>query len=81
MHSPRDGGATVRLPGTEEECSGRLIVTEDLGVGGVGNRSQFHKKINIEINRGLAPAVNPTRRNAVWRGWAFRANFMYILVL
>ena len=44
MHSPRDGGATVRLLGAEEECSGRLIVTEDLGVGGVGNRSQFHKK-------------------------------------
>ena len=25
--------------------------------------------------------MNPIRLNAVWRGWAFRANFMYRSVL
>ena len=31
--------------------------------------------------RGFKPGMNPIRLNHVWREWAFRANFMYKLVV
>ena len=38
-------------------------------------------KQSAMIKRGFKPRMNPVRFNAVWRGWAFWANFMYKAVL
>ena len=34
-------------------------------------------KRSAMMKRGFKAGMNPIRFNAVWRGWAFRANFMY----
>ena len=38
-------------------------------------------KRSAMVKRGLVPNMNLTRLNYVWRGWVFRANFMYRSIL
>ena len=50
------------------------------------DRSGNERSVNVckrsaMMKRGFKPGMNPIRFNAVWRGWAFRANFMYESVL
>ena len=50
------------------------------------DRSGNERSVNVckrsaMMKRGFKPGMNPIRFNAVWRGWAFRANFMYEAVL
>ena len=50
------------------------------------NRSGNERSVNVckrsaMVKRGFKPGMNPIRFNAVWRGWAFRANFTYEAVL
>ena len=50
------------------------------------DRSGNERSVNVckrsaMIKRGFKLRMNPVRYNAVWRGWAFRANFMYEAVL
>ena len=45
------------------------------------NRSGNKRSVSVckrsaMMKRGFKPGMNPIRFNAVWRGWAFRANFM-----
>ena len=50
------------------------------------DRSGNERAVNVckrsgMIKQRFKPNMNPIRFNYVWRGWAFRANFMYKLVL
>ena len=50
------------------------------------DRSGNKRAVNVckrsaMMKRGFKVGMNPIRFNAVWRGWAFRANFMYEAVL
>ena len=50
------------------------------------DRSGNERSVNVckrsaMMKRGFKPGMNPIRFNAVWRGWAFWANFMYEAVL
>ena len=50
------------------------------------DRSGNKRAVNVckrsaMMKRGFKVGMNPIGFNAVWRGWAFRANFMYEAVL
>ena len=84
--SHKEGGQGTLQPPTsksDERFTGRTTVyAAFIAHDWSGNERAVNvAKRSALIKRGLVPGMNPIRLNAVWRGWAFRANFMYRSVL